>query len=41
MRLRGSRADDEEVGKGRDALEIEDDNVLRLFVGREFGAGFG
>ena len=41
VRLGSSRADDEEIGKGRDALEIEDDNVLRLFVRREIGAGFG
>ena len=41
MRLGSSRADDEEVSESRDALEIEDDNVLRLFVCREIGAGFG
>jgi hypothetical protein len=39
--LGSSRADDEKVGEGRDALEIEDDNVLRLFVRREVGAGLG
>jgi len=41
MRLGSARADDEEIGEGRDSLEIEDDNVLRLFVRREIGAGFG
>jgi hypothetical protein len=41
MRLRRSRADDEEIRERRDALEIEDDNALRLFIRREIGAGFG
>jgi hypothetical protein len=41
VRLRRSRADDEEIRERRDALEIEDDNALRLFVRREIGAGFG
>jgi hypothetical protein len=41
VRLGTARADDEEIGEGRDSLEIEDDNVLRLLVRREMGAGFG
>jgi hypothetical protein len=41
VRLGSSRANDEEIGKGRNALEIEDDNVLRLFICREVGADFG
>jgi hypothetical protein len=41
MRLRRARADNEEIGERRDSLEIEDDDVLRLFVRGEIGAGFG
>ena len=41
MRLGRARADDEVIGEGRDSLEIEDNDVLRLFVRREIGAGFG
>jgi hypothetical protein len=41
VRLGSARADDKEIGEGRDSLEIEDDNVLRLFVRREIGAGLG
>jgi hypothetical protein len=41
VRLGSSRANNEVIRKGRDALEIEDNNVLRLFVRREIGAGFG
>jgi hypothetical protein len=41
VRLGSARANDEEIGEGGDSLEIEDDNVLRLFVRREIGAGLG
>jgi hypothetical protein len=41
MRLGSSRANDEVIGEARDSLEIEDDDVFRLFVVRESGAGFG
>jgi len=41
VRLGCARADYEKIGEGRDAPKIEDDNLLRLFVRREFGAGFG
>jgi hypothetical protein len=41
MRLGSSRANDEVIGETRDSLEIEDDDVFRLFVVRESGAGFG
>jgi hypothetical protein len=41
VRLGGSRANDKKIGESRDALEIEDYNVLRLFIRREIGAGFG
>jgi hypothetical protein len=41
MRLGGSRTDHEEIGKARDALEIEDNDVFRFFIRRVIGAGFG
>jgi hypothetical protein len=41
VRLRGSRADDKEIREARDALKIEDYDLLRLFIRREFGARFG
>jgi hypothetical protein len=41
VRLRGSRADHEEIGEARNALEIEDDDVFRLFIRSEIGAGPG
>jgi hypothetical protein len=34
-------ADHEKIGKGRNTLEIEDDNLLPFFVRREVSAGFG
>jgi hypothetical protein len=36
-----SRANDEVIRKAGNPLEIEDHNILRLFVRREIGAGFG
>lgn len=33
MRLRGARTDDEKIGEGGDAAEIEGDDVLGFFVG--------
>jgi hypothetical protein len=41
VRLGRSRADDEEIGKAGDALQIEDDDIFCLLVRREVGAGFG
>ena len=41
VRLRGSRADHKKIGEGRDALEIEDHDLLRFFVRRQVGASFG
>jgi hypothetical protein len=41
VRLGRSRANDEEIGEARDTLEIEDDDVLCLFVRGKVGAGFG
>jgi hypothetical protein len=41
VRLGRARADHEEIGKGRDALEIENDNLLRFFIRREVGASPG
>lgn len=40
LRLRGGRANHEEVGKGRDCAQIQNDDVLRLFVRGELRAGF-
>jgi hypothetical protein len=41
VRLGSARANDEEIGEAGDSLQIEDNNVLRLLVRREIGAGFG
>ena len=41
VRLRGSRANNEEIGEARDSLQVEDDDILRLFVRCEIGAGPG
>jgi hypothetical protein len=41
LRLRSSRADNEEIGEARDSLQIEDDDILCFFVRGEIGAGFG
>jgi hypothetical protein len=41
VRLRCSGADHEKIGEGRDALEIEDNDLFRFFVRREFGASLG
>jgi hypothetical protein len=41
VRLRGAGADDKVIREARDALKIQDYDLLRLFVRREFGAGFG
>jgi hypothetical protein len=41
VRLGRSRADNEEIGKAGDALQIEDDDIFCLLVRREVGAGFG
>ena len=40
LRLRRGRADHEEIGERRDRAQIQDDDVLRLFVRGEFRAGF-
>jgi hypothetical protein len=39
LRLRRGRTNDEEIGKGRDPAQIEDDDVFRLFVGGKLRAG--
>lgn len=36
-----ARADHEEIGKSRNTLEIEDDDLLRFFVRREVSASPG
>ena len=41
VRLRSSRTNDEEISEARNPLEIEDDNVFRLFVRCEVGAVSG
>jgi hypothetical protein len=41
VRFRGSRANNEEIGETRDSLQIEDDDVLCLFVRGEISAGPG
>jgi len=41
MRFRRSRANDEVIGEARDALQVEDDDVLCFLVRRVIGAGFG
>ena len=39
LRLRRGRANHEEIGERRDRAQIQDDDVLRLFVRGEFRAG--
>jgi len=41
VRFRRAGANYEKIGKSRDPLEIEDDNLLRLFIRREVSAGPG
>jgi hypothetical protein len=41
VRLGRPGADNEEIGEARDSLEIEDDDILCLFVRGKIGAGFG
>jgi hypothetical protein len=41
MRFRGPRADNEEIGEARNSLQIQNDDILRLFIRGEIGAGFG
>ena len=41
MRLGCARANDEEIGEGGNAAQIDDDNVFSLFVRGELGAGRG
>ena len=40
LRLRRGRADYEEIGERRDRAQIQDNDVLRLFVRGEFRADF-
>jgi len=40
LRLRRGRADHEEIRERRDRAQIQDDDVLRLFVRGELRAGF-
>ena len=39
LRLGRGRANHEEIGERRDRAQIQDDDVLRLFVRGEFRAG--
>ena len=41
MRLRVSRTDQEKIREARDAAHVERHDVLRLFVGEDFGAELG
>jgi hypothetical protein len=41
VRLGGAGADDEKIGQARDVAQIDSDDVLRLFIGREFCAEGG
>jgi len=41
VRLGSAGSNHEVIREARDALKIEDDNVLRFFVRRVVGAGFG
>ena len=41
LRFRSRRANDEEIGKARDAGEIEHNNFFGLFVRSKLGAGRG
>ena len=38
MRLGRARANDEEIGEGGDAAQIDDENVFGFFVRRQLGA---
>jgi hypothetical protein len=38
--FRRSRADNKEIGECGDPAQVDDDDILRLLVGGEFGAGF-
>ncbi len=40
VRLRSSRADDEEIRESGNPAQIEHHDVFRLFVSRELGAGY-
>jgi hypothetical protein len=40
VRFRRPGTDHEKIGEGRDALEIEDDDIFRLFVRGKVGASF-
>jgi hypothetical protein len=40
LRLGSDRANHKEIGERRDRAQIQDDDVLRLFIRGEFGAGF-
>ena len=39
MRLRSPRADDEEIGKGRNLAQVEDQDALGFFIRGELRAG--
>lgn len=41
VRLGRAGADYEKIGKGRNTLEVEDDNLLRFLVRREVSASLG
>jgi hypothetical protein len=40
LRFGGGRANHEEIGERRDRAQIQDDDILRLFVRGEFRAVF-
>ncbi len=40
LRLGRSRADHKKIGEGRDPAQVQDNDIFRLFVRGEFGAGF-
>lgn len=40
MRFRRSRAEHKEIREGRDAAKIQHDDLLRLFIRGQLGAGF-
>ncbi len=41
LRLGTGRANDKEIGEAGNTCQIQNDNVFRLFVGGELGAGRG
>ena len=41
MWLRGAGADHKKIGKSRNTLEIEDDDLLRFLIRRQVSGGFG